>query len=190
MYLPNEIWKNIILYNSLTDARLINKAICFLCQDTFIKNMYLITKQHKLDYYNVCNTIAFYAGNIYFSKNQKLFQYCIQLSLSQCDNMNIKRLIYHHSVDLISTYNILKERDIYKKNFAKEQTLKVLEQTRSSLYTKSIDDIVRYYVWLKVNLNIAGVMMNPIQYDRNLHMVYKNENFTLYDQLKKYIDAL
>ena len=66
----------------------------------------------------------------------------------------------------------------------------MLEQTRSSLYTKSIDDIVRYYVWLKVNLNIAGVMMNPIQYDRNLHMVYKNENFTLYDQLKKYIDAL
>jgi hypothetical protein len=187
MYLPNEIWKNIILPNSLCDARLMNKEICFLCQDTFIKEMYVITKDHKLDYYNKSNAIAFYGHDIYISKNKIMYNYDIYSRNTR--PINIKRIIYHYSIDLLSTYNVLKEREIYKKNFAKEETLKTLRKTRISLYTKAIDDIVRYYVWLNVNLMLAGLVEN-IDYDRNLYNHYKLDNVDLYQKLENYIKSL
>lgn len=187
MYLPNEIWKDIVLYNSLWDARLMNKEICFLCQDTFIKEMYVITKDHKLDYYNQNNAIAFYGHDIYISKNKILYNYDIYSRSTSA--INVKRIIYHYDIDLLSTYYILKERDIYKKNFAKEETLKTLRKTRISLYTQAIDDIVRYYVWLNVNLMLAGLVQH-IEYDRNSYILYRRDNVGLYQKLENYIKSL
>lgn len=188
MSLPNEIWKEIICFNSLKDARLINKEICFMAHKEFIQCMHVITKEHRLSYYEEGNSMGFYDREMYMVNKKGIIYEYGPYEGPYIVYINIRKLLYNTPIDFISTYQILKCRDIYKENFAKEHTLKLLQRGKLSLYTSSYEEIIKYRLWLCVNLCIVGIL-EFFEYDHQranlLH--YKEENVKLYKMLEDYI---
>ena len=197
MYLPNELWKEIIMMNSLHDARLMNKQICFLCQRMFVEKMHIISENHIREYYDTCHPVGFNSGNALIQDDRGQY---IRLNVLIANGSKYSYTVDGHkigrtisiykllklNIDYISIYHILKDRDIYQHGFAKNYVLVLLEKNKHILHDEYGYDIIRSNFWLQLNLHLLGLCPN-IQRLYAPSEVLKEHNFILYQKL---VDAM
>lgn len=144
--LPLELQYLIFSTISLPLARLIHKSLSLAFNPQFIKSMTRITDKHKIEYINtgknmICyNTIPSkyvydYYANYTYGNNIKL----------QCDN------------DLFSIYNILKLRDYYQQDFARNTILKQLGVHKLWIYNEVSSYIQSLHIYLTTNAYMLGI---------------------------------
>jgi hypothetical protein len=161
-----------------------------MANQEFIECMHVITKEHRLAYYIEGNSMGFFYGTMHMVNKEIIYEYGVYDGPNSV-NINIRKLLYNTPIDFISTYQILKYRDIYKENFAKDRTLRLLQFSKLSLYTSSYDEIIKYRLWLCINLFIIGIV-EFFEYEHNKanQLYYKEENVKLYNMLEGYIKTL
>lgn len=122
--------------------------------------MHKITEQHIIDYYYEADIMCFFNkttlqmvhyGNKHVLKNE----------YNRCINYNKCINYITYPMDLMSTYNILKCRDIYiyKLNFAKNYILTILLSKKTILYAKGKFLHINIYEWLKYNMMTMGIIV-------------------------------
>lgn len=191
--LPIELQHIIFFYINLTTARLIYKQLTTAFNPQLIQNMHHITKEHRLDYYNDGNNMVFYQGNnTYLSINFKLKisgtgDY--HIAGFGDTNLNIKTLLWSTPIDLMSTYNILKKRDIYKTFYAKNRILFLLNQNKLMLYAKSSNIIKNIHMFLLTNAYLMGLRsLDHLHEDAWIKVSdVKSHNITLYKEIEQHI---
>lgn len=209
LLLPIEIQHIICSCIKLKNARLIHKKLTIAFNPQFTKQMIFTKKEDKLAYFNAGNTMAFYNDNtqIYLVINNKIWNssniiWNSSTNISACNvckfeeiNSNIRKIILNNTEDLMTTYHLLKERDIYQPSFAKNRILSLLNLRKLSLYSKRYSCIHHTFMCLLTNAYIMGLRTIDefIVQNDNDNKIYtisniKEESIKMYKEIEQYIN--
>lgn len=180
--LPIEIQNIIFSCLTLSDARLIYKRLTTSFNPKFISKMHKITDQHKVNYMNSGNYIIF----------QKVRDdRCIEYIYT--NNINDVELYKGVQIDLMSRYNILRERDIYKICYAKQTILYRLKAQKLWIYNPNVHYISSLHIYLTTNAYMMG-LIDELNTHENIFMFLSSElkqvqsqNILLYKRIEEYI---